>query len=140
MSAVPAAAPVGPAEPARPARPTGPPLARLLMIGIAGGCLSGLLGVGGGVLMVPALVMWTGVDQRVAHAMSLAAIIPIGIAGIITYGAAGEIRVPEAAALVAGSLVGARLGAGALTRIDERLLKGLFGLFLVGVAISMALK
>lgn len=137
MSAVPATAP---AERAEAARPAGPPLARLLLIGVAGGCLSGLLGVGGGVLMVPALVLWTGVDQRVAHAMSLAAIIPIGIAGIITYGAAGEIRLPEAAALVAGSLVGARLGAGALTRIDERLLKGLFGLFLVGVAVSMTVK
>ncbi len=116
------------------------PAARLAVIGMIGGALSGLLGVGGGVLMVPALVLWARLDQRQAHAMSLAAIVPIGVAGIVTYGAAGEIELPETAALLAGSLVGARIGAGVLTRIDERLLKGLFGLFLVGVAISMALS
>lgn len=116
------------------------PMRRLVVIGIGGGLLSGLLGVGGGVLMVPALVLWANLDQRTAHAMSLAAIVPIGIAGMLTYGVAGEIALPETLALLAGSLVGARLGAGALTRIDERLLKGLFGAFLVAVAISMALR
>ncbi len=113
---------------------------QLIAIGIVGGLLSGLLGVGGGVIMVPMLVLWAGYRQRDAHAASLGAIIPISIAGIITFGAAGAVRVPEAAALAAGSIVGARLGAGLLSHIDERLLKLVFGLFLVAVAILMAVR
>jgi uncharacterized membrane protein YfcA len=93
-----------------------------------------LLGVGGGIVMVPLLVLWAGYAQRAAHAMSLGAIIPISVAGIATYGAAGEVRWWQALGLAAGSIVGARVGAGILARIDERLLKVVFGTFLVGVA------
>jgi uncharacterized membrane protein YfcA len=107
---------------------------KLLAIGIGGGLLSGLLGVGGGVVMVPLLVLWAGYGQRDAHAISLGAIIPISVAGIATYGVAGEVRWWEAVGLAAGSIVGARIGAGFLARIDERLLKVVFGAFLVGVA------
>ena len=113
---------------------------KLLAIGLGGGLLSGLLGVGGGIVMVPLLVLWARYGQRDAHAASLAAIIPISIAGIATYGIAGQVRIGPAIALTAGSVVGARLGAGLLTRIDERLLKAVFGVFLLGVAILMAVR
>ena len=93
---------------------------KLLAIGLGGGLLSGLLGVGGGVIMVPLLVLWAGYAQRQAHAMSLGAIIPISMAGIATYGVAGEVRV--------------------LVQIDERLLKVVFGAFLVGVAVLMGVR
>src|ERR1700751_6280344 len=85
---------------------------RLLAIGLGGGLLSGLLGVGGGVIMVPLLVLWAGYAQREAHAMSLGAIIPISIAGIATYGIAGEVRYWDALALAASAGVGAQIGAG----------------------------
>ena len=107
--------------------------ARLATIGVAGGLLSGLLGVGGGVIMVPLLVLWAGYRQRDAHALSLGAIIPISLAGVITYGAAGKVRVGYAVALAVGAIVGARLGAGLLARIEERPLKLVFGLFLGAV-------
>ena len=110
---------------------------KLVVIGLGGGLLSGLLGVGGGIIMVPLLVLWAAYGQRDAHAMSLGAIIPISIAGIATYGVAGEVRYGTAIALAAGSIVGARIGAGWLARIDERLLKIVFGVFLVGVAILL---
>jgi uncharacterized membrane protein YfcA len=109
-------------------------------IGAAGGALSGLLGVGGGIVMVPLLVVWAGYGQREAHALSLGAIIPISLAGIATYGIAGQIRFWDALALAVGSTVGARIGAGMLARIDERWLKGVFGLFLVGVSVMMAVR
>lgn len=112
--------------------------ARLAAIGLGGGLFSGLLGVGGGVVMVPLLVLWAGYGQRNAHAISLGAIIPISAAGVITFGAAGEIRVWEALALAAGSIAGAQVGAGLLARIDERLLKLIFGSFLVLVAVLLA--
>jgi len=113
---------------------------RLLGIGIAGGALSGLLGVGGGVIMVPLLVLWAGYGQRDAHALSLGAIIPISLASVLIYGAAGKVRVVDGIALAAGAVVGARLGAGALSRIDERMLKLVFGLFLAAIAILMAVR
>jgi uncharacterized membrane protein YfcA len=113
---------------------------KLLVIGLGGGLLSGLLGVGGGVVMVPLLVLWAGYAQREAHATSLGAIIPISIAGIATYGVAGEVRWWDALALAAGSIVGASIGAGWLARIDERLLKVIFGVFLVGIAAVMGAR
>lgn len=113
---------------------------RLLAIGLGGGLLSGLLGVGGGIIMVPLLVYWAAYSQRDAHAISLGAIIPISIAGIATYGVAGEVRYWQAIGLAAGSIVGARIGAGLLARIDERLLKIVFGTFLVGTAVLLGAR
>jgi hypothetical protein len=113
---------------------------KLLAIGLGGGLLSGLLGVGGGIVMVPLLVFWAGYAQREAHATSLGAIIPISIAGIATYGVAGEVRYGTALALAAGSVVGAPIGARLLMRIDERSLKIVFGLFLVGVSVLLGVR
>ncbi|HEU5214476.1 MAG TPA: sulfite exporter TauE/SafE family protein [Gaiellaceae bacterium] len=113
---------------------------KLLAIGVGGGVLSGLLGVGGGIVMVPLLVLWAGYAQRDAHAISLGAIIPISVAGIATYGVAGEVRWWYALGLAAGSIVGARIGAGFLARIDERLLKVVFGTFLLAVAVLLGAR
>jgi uncharacterized membrane protein YfcA len=112
----------------------------LVAIGVVGGLLSGLLGVGGGIVMVPLLVLWARYGQRDAHAASLGAIIPISIAGIATYGIAGEVKVGPAIALAAGSVFGARLGAGLLARLDERALKTIFGAFLLAVAVLMGVR
>ena len=113
---------------------------RFAAIGGAGGLLSGLLGVGGGVVMVPLLVLRAGYRQREAHAMSLGAIIPISLASVVTYGVAGEVRVGYAVALAAGSMLGARVGAGLLARIHERPLKIVFGVFLAAVAILLVTR
>ena len=113
---------------------------RLAAIGIAGGILSGLLGIGGGVVMVPLLVYRARYPQRDAHAASLGAIIPISLVSVLTYGVAGKVRLPEAAALAVGAIAGARVGAGLLARIDERALKLVFGLFLVAVAALMGVR
>jgi uncharacterized membrane protein YfcA len=114
------------------------PVRRLGEIGIVGGLFSGLLGVGGGIVMVPLLVLRGGLTQRNAHAVSLGAIIPISAAGAAAYGLAGEVRVPEALALAVGAIAGANLGAFLLSRAGERTLKGAFGAFLLVVAALMA--
>jgi uncharacterized membrane protein YfcA len=113
---------------------------RLIAIGAAGGLLSGLLGVGGGIVMVPLLVLRAGYSQKDAHAVSLGAIIPISIAGVATYGIAGKVHPWEAIALAVGSIGGARIGAGALASIDDRRLKLVFGLFLFAVAVLMLVR
>lgn len=114
--------------------------AQLVAIGVVGGLLSGLLGVGGGVVMVPLLVLWAGFGQRDAHALSLGAIIPISVAGILTFGIAGRVHWVDALALAVGAIVGARIGAGLLARIDERVLKVVFGCFLVAAALTMGIR
>ena len=113
---------------------------KLIVIGLGGGLLSGLLGVGGGIIMVPLLVLWAAYGQRDAHALSLGAIIPISIAGIATYGVAGKVHWWDAVGLAAGAIFGAALGARSLARIDERLLKIIFGVFLIGVAVLMGVR
>ena len=113
---------------------------KLLAIGLGGGVMSGLLGVGGGVVMVPLLVLWAGYAQREAHAVSLGAIIPISLASVITFGAAGEVRVGYAVALTLGSIVGARVGVGLLARIGERQLKIAFGLLAASASILLFVR
>jgi uncharacterized membrane protein YfcA len=108
--------------------------------GLVGGLLSGLLGIGGGTVMVPLLVLWTGRKQRDAHAMSLGAIVPISFAAVVVYGGAGQIKVVDAIALLAGSLTGARIGARVLASAPERALKGAFGVFMLVAAVSISLK
>jgi uncharacterized membrane protein YfcA len=111
---------------------------RLGAIGLSGGLFSGLLGVGGGVVMVPLLVLWGRYGQRDAHAASLGAIVPISAAGVLAFGAAGEVRLKEAAALALGAIAGAQVGARVLARARERTLKLGFGIFLLLVAALMA--
>lgn len=108
--------------------------------GGVGGFLSGLLGIGGGTAMVPLLVLWGGVTQRDAHAFSLAAIIPISIAALAVYGGAGQIALGVAAALTFGAVVGARIGAGILSRLPEHMLKLLFGGFMLVAAALIVTK
>jgi uncharacterized membrane protein YfcA len=115
-------------------------VAEMLVIGVVGGAFSGLLGVGGGIAMVPLLVLWAGYGQRDAHATSLAAIIPIACVGVLTYGLAGEVHYAAGAALAAGAVVGARLGTEALSRLSERRLKVSFGVFLIAVAVSIVVR
>ena len=129
-----------PSEPSAAALPRARLDRRLTAIGGAGGVLSGLLGVGGGVIMVPLLVLWAGYRQREAHALSLGAIIPISLAGVATYGVAGKVRIGYAIALAIGASVGARVGAGLLARVQERPLKIVFGCFLGVVSILLLVR
>lgn len=83
----------------------------LLVTGAVGGLLAGFFGVGGGIIMVPLLMLWARLDQRRAAATSLVAIVPTALAGSITFGIAGEVDWVVAALIGAGAIVGAPLGA-----------------------------
>lgn len=108
----------------------------LPLIGVVGGFMSGLLGIGGGTVMVPLMVLFAGISQRAAHAISLAAIIPISIAAIAVYGGAGRGALLPALGLAIGAIVGARMGAGLLAKAPERTLKLAFGVFMLVAAIA----
>ncbi len=109
----------------------------LAVVGAVGGLLSGAFGVGGGILMVPLLLAFAGMDQRQAASTSLVAIIPTAIAGSAAYLARGEVDVPVAVLVAAGGVVGSYLGARLLRRIPLVWLRWLFVALLVGVAVRL---
>jgi uncharacterized protein len=111
----------------------------LAAIGAVAGVLSGLFGIGGGVVIVPALVM-AGLGQHAAQTTSLAAIVPIAIVGAILFGQAANVDVGAAVVLAAGSVVGVRAGALLMHRLSEVLLTRIFAAFLIVVAITMLLR
>lgn len=102
--------------------------------GLVAGLMSGLLGVGGGIVMVPLLVLVAKQTQHQAHATSLAAVVLMGAVGAATFAADGQVDVPLALALAAGSLFGAPLGARIMARTAEGPLKIAFGALMLAVA------
>lgn len=109
----------------------------LLAIGLIGGLLSGAFGVGGGIILVPLLVTFAGLDQRRASAASLLAILPTSIAGSITYIANGEIDFVAAAFIAVGAIGGAVIGANLLKRIPIVWLRWSFIALLLIVAVRL---
>jgi uncharacterized protein len=104
-------------------------------VGLAAGFLSGLFGVGGGVLMVPGLVLVLGMGQRLAHGTSLAAIVPIALAGLAAYALAGEVDWLAALFLAVGAAgVGAPVGTYLLHVLPTRVLAVVFAVLLVATA------
>ena len=108
-----------------------------IAIGFAAGIASGLLGVGGGVVMVPGLVFALGATQHQAHATSLAAIVPIGLVGFAVFALHGEVHYAIAGLLVVGALVGAPIGARVMSRIPERPLAIVFAIVLVVAGVRL---
>lgn len=106
-------------------------------VGVAAGALSGLFGVGGGILIVPGLVLAGRMDQRTAHATSLAAIVPIAVAGAAGYALDGAVDWPAAGLLILGAAAGTVAGTHLLGRIPSRGLRILFAAFLLIAAAAL---
>ncbi|MHB0934791.1 MAG: TSUP family transporter [Armatimonadota bacterium] len=109
----------------------------VLGIGLATGVLSGLLGVGGGVVMVPAMVFLLGFTQTLAQGISLAVIIPTAVSGGVVHYRQGNIRLHDVLWLAAGGMAGAFAGSFLAVRLDVLILRGLFGLLLLVLGVSM---
>jgi uncharacterized protein len=112
-------------------------VAAAAVIGLLAGVFSGLLGVGGGLIMVPGMALGLKMRQHVVHATSLAAIIPTALAGVGAFGKASAVDWKVGALLVAGSIPGARVGATVMRRIPADRLRVGFGVFVVAVAIYL---
>lgn len=110
-----------------------------LAIGLGAGLLSGLFGVGGGTVIVPALVALAAFDRRLAAGTSLLAIVPTSIVGTITYGIDGHVSVLTAAILAIGTVLGAQIGAWLLSRLSQQFLRWAFAAFLVVVVVQLFL-
>ncbi len=113
---------------------------KIMGFGLIAGILSGLLGVGGGIVLVPIMVTYLGITQHIAHGTSLAVIVPTALAGSIVYGLSGNINLTPALNLAIGSIIGASFGARWMKKIPAKQLKQLFGVFLIIVGIRMVLS
>ncbi|MBK4346667.1 sulfite exporter TauE/SafE family protein [Lacisediminihabitans sp. G11-30] len=111
----------------------------MVLIGLAGGLLSGLFAIGGGIIMVPLLTAFAKLNQRAAAATSLAAIVPTSIVGSITYVIAGEVDLVAAGFVSIGAVAGALLGSRFLKRIPLTWLRWLFIIFILLVAARLFL-
>lgn len=111
----------------------------LAAIGAAGGLLSGALGVGGGILMVPLLIALARMDDRRASTTSLAAIVPTALAGSLTYLARGQADIALGAILAVGGIAGSWIGTRLLHSIPVPRLRWMFVGLLVLVAFRMVL-
>ena len=109
----------------------------MAVIGAIGGLNSGLLGVGGGITMVPLMVLMAGFTQRRAHALSLMAMVVIASIASVPYVIAGQVRGDWAVALALGSIGGAQVGARLLSRAAEGPLKVGFAALLLLTAALM---
>ncbi len=110
---------------------------RLVAIGLAAGILSGLFGIGGGLVIVPLLVLLAGFGQREASATSLAAIGLIAAVGVAVYAIAGKVHPVEGVVVGAPAALGAGLGAALQQRLTNRTLALLFAALLVGLGIRL---
>jgi uncharacterized protein len=109
-------------------------MAALLAIGLVAGLAGGLFGIGGGAIMVPAMVLLMGMEQKFATGTSIAAqILPIGILGAIVYYRSGNLNLNYAVLIALGLLVGNYFGAlfANQTFVSSGLIKQLYGIFLL---------
>jgi uncharacterized membrane protein YfcA len=109
----------------------------ILIVGIIAGVMSGLFGIGGGIIMVPSLIAIFGMGMLNANATSLAAmLLPVGILGVVTFYKAGYINVRNALWISVGLLSGSFFGAELAISVDVKVLSKLYAAFLLYVAIG----
>lgn len=108
-----------------------------IAIGLAAGVVAGLLGVGGGVLFVPGLVIFMGLDQHHAEATSLLAIVPVALVGAYRQDRYGNVRRADALLLGVLSVAGAATGVALANALSGAVLRDAFAALMVIVAAQL---
>jgi len=110
----------------------------LIVIGIITGIMAGMLGIGGAIIMIPALVFFLGTSQQMAQGTSIAVMLPpIGILAAYNYYKAGHVNITFAIILAVCFLIGSYFGSKWALNIPQAMLKKIFGVLLLLVAIKM---
>ena len=113
----------------------------LLAVGVVTGVMAGMLGIGGAIVMVPALVFIMGFSQQMAQGTSLAVMLPpIGIIAAYNYWKAGQVNLKFAFILAVAFLVGSYFGSKLALNLPQPVLKKIFGILLLLVAAKMLLS
>ena len=110
----------------------------LLLIGLAAGVLSGVVGIGGGIVIVPALIYFLGFSQRMAQGTSLAILLlPIGLLGVMQFYKAGYVDVRVTLVIAFAFFIGSYFGSRIALTVPQEILKRIFAVLLILVAIKM---
>lgn len=110
----------------------------LLFMGLAAGLLSGFLGIGGGIIIIPALVFFLGYTQQMAQGTSLAFLLPpIGILAVYNYYKVGQVDLKAAAIMCVTFLIGSYFSSKIATQVPEQLLKKMFAVFLLAYSLKL---
>lgn len=114
--------------------------ALVALIGLVAGVLSGLFGIGGGVIIVPLLILVLGIAAHQAVGTSLTALLlPVGLFGALQYWQAGEVNLLHAGLLAAGLAVGVFIGARLGLSLPGEVVQRAFGVLLLVIGLRMAL-
>jgi uncharacterized protein len=111
-----------------------------ILLGVAAGVVAGVLGVGGGVLFVPALVFVRGLTQLEAEATSLLAIVPVALVGVWRQHAYGNIRLRDGIVVGVFAVPGATAGVAVANVVPERALELGFAALLLGIATQLVVR
>lgn len=112
----------------------------LLCVGLMAGILSGMVGVGGGIIIVPALVYFMSMSQHQAQGTSLAVLLlPVGIFAVYNYYKAGYVDIQSTLIIASTFLIGGFIGSKIAISFDQTMIKKIFGTFLLLVALKMIL-
>jgi uncharacterized membrane protein YfcA len=110
----------------------------LIIIGIAAGILGGMVGVGGGIVIVPALVFFLGFSQKMAQGTSLGILLlPVGLFGVMQYYKEGYVDMKVVLIISAGFLLGSLFGSKLALSLPQDAIKKIFAVLLIIVAIKM---
>lgn len=109
----------------------------LIAVGMCAGLLSSMVGIGGGIVIVPALVFVFGISQKMAQGTSLAMLLPpIGILGVMIYHKAGNIRWDYALILILSFVLGSYFGAKWVQNMNTITVKRIFAIFMIVIAVK----
>jgi uncharacterized protein len=113
----------------------------LIVIGIITGIMAGMLGIGGAIIMIPALVFLLGISQQTAQGTSLAVMLPpVGIIAAYNYYKEGHVNIKFAIVLAVFFLIGSYFGSKIALSLPQAVLKKIFGILLLLVAARMLLS
>jgi uncharacterized membrane protein YfcA len=112
----------------------------LVVLGVAAGVLSGFVGIGGGVIIVPALVLFFGLNEHQAQGTTLALLVPpIGLAAAWVYYRQGYVDLKIAGLICAGFILGSIVGANFATGVSDLVLRRVFGASIIAIGLRMIL-
>jgi uncharacterized protein len=110
----------------------------IILVGIAAGILGGMVGVGGGIIIVPALVYFIGFSQKTAQGTSLGLImLPVGIFGVLQYYKQGHVDFKVVGMLAVGFLLGSYFGSKIALSLPQETVKKIFAVLMILIAIKM---
>ena len=110
----------------------------LIVIGLMAGVFGGIFGIGGAIIMIPAMVYFLGVDQHTAQGTSLAVMLPpIGLFAAYNYYKAGQVNLWYAVIIAVSFMIGGYFGSKIALNLPEHIMKKVFGIFLIIIALRL---